>query len=128
MAGGGCDGARLRLNDASRADAPAEEVLDGRARLGDPVLLLRLLRRTGDLRWEGLVHEHVTGWARGKRILTCAAPIIHYGAFPELRVRRRKRERNLRLLERVCALEPDNVVGTRSGRIGSLAVDPNDPG
>ena len=25
-------------------------------------------------------------------------------------------------------LEQDNVVGTRSGRIGSLAVDPNDPG
>jgi tetratricopeptide (TPR) repeat protein len=107
---GGIDGALLELHDASRAGATPEEVLDGRARRGEPMLLARLLRRTGDLRWEGLVHEHVTGWARGKRIVASDVAIVHYGAIPEVRAQKRKRERNLGLLERVCAREPDNVV------------------
>ncbi len=53
----------LPLHDASRLDAPVDEVLSGRARLGPPQRLPRLLRRTDDLRYHGLVHECVADWA-----------------------------------------------------------------
>lgn len=98
----------LPLHDASRLDASPQDVVAGRARRADAVLLPRLLRRTADLRWEGVVHEQVTSWARGKRIATIAAPIVHFGAVPELRAARGKNERNLRLLEKRAELEPGN--------------------
>ena len=108
---GRLDCGKLPLHDASRSDASAEEVLSGAARQGPPLLLGRLLRRTPDLAWEGLVHEHVTTWAlKGRRIETVQAPILHYGAVPEVRERLGKSSRNRRLLERACQLEPDNAV------------------
>ncbi len=99
----------LPLHDASRLEAAPEDVVSGRARRGEPVLLPRVLRVTPDLRWEGVVHEQVTSWARGKRIATLAAPIVHLGAVPQLRAERGKSDRNLRLLERRAQLEPDNA-------------------
>lgn len=108
---GRIDAGNLPLHDASRSDATADEVLSGAARLSPPVLLTRLLRRTQDLRWEGLVHEHVTTWALAHpSIETVSAPILHYGAVPEVRERLGKSQRNLRLLQRACQLEPDNAV------------------
>lgn len=109
---GRLDGALLPLHNADRIDATAEEVLSGEARLGEPMLLARLYRRTEDLRWEGRVHEHVTAWAQAapRKIEPVDVPIVHYGAIPELRVQRGKAERNLRLLQQVAADEPDNVV------------------
>lgn len=98
----------LPLHDASTLEAGADEIVSGRARRGDPVHLPRLLRVSPDLRWEGVVHEQVTSWARGKRIANLAAPIVHYGAVPELRAARGKSDRNLRLLERRAELEPHN--------------------
>jgi len=110
VARGRLDGALLPFHNAARADAAPEEVLDGRARLGEPTLLARLFRRTPDLRWEGRVHEHVTAWARGRLIEAIDVPLVHYGAVPELRVRLGKGRRNLRLLERACEEHPDNAV------------------
>lgn len=102
---------RLPLINASAVDASADDVLSGRASLGPPVLLERVLRRTPDLRWEGVVHEHVTAWAaQGRRITTIDAPIIHLGAVPALREELGKSERNLRLLERAAHAEPRNAV------------------
>lgn len=99
----------LPLHDASALDASHEDVLSGRARRGEPVLLPRLLRHTSDLAWEGMVHEQVTAWAlRHRRIVQVDAPIVHYGAVPSLREARAKNERNLRLLERRAQLEPEN--------------------
>jgi len=101
----------LPLHDASRLDAKLDEVLSGRARRQDPQLLPRLLRRTPDLRWEGVVHEQVTDWARKHpRIVAVDAPIVHYGAVPELRAARAKSDRNLKLLEKRARLEPDNPI------------------
>jgi glycosyltransferase involved in cell wall biosynthesis len=101
----------LPLHDASRMDAKLDEVLSGRARRQDPQLLPRLLRRTPDLRWEGVVHEQVTDWARKHpRIVAVDAPIVHYGAVPELRAARAKSDRNLKLLEKRARLEPDNPI------------------
>lgn len=105
------DAARLPLINADREDATPQDVVDGRACAGVPVLLDRVFRRTADLRWEGVVHEHVTSWARrGRKIVTLDAPIVHYGAIPDVRARLGKSARNLRLLERAVADEPDNPV------------------
>ena len=99
----------LPLYNADRIDATAEEVLDGSARLSGPVLLGRLMRRTPDLRWEGIVHEHVTQWAlKNNRRKELDAPIVHYGAVPSVREEKRKDERNLRLLERRCKQDAGN--------------------
>lgn len=99
----------LPLHDAATLDASPEDIVAGRARRGDPVLLPRLLRRTPDLEWEGIVHEQVTSWAlRHRRIVEVRAPIVHYGAVPSLREARAKNERNLRLLERRVEREPKN--------------------
>ena len=99
----------LPLHDASSLDASHEDVLAGRARRGEPVLLPRLLRFTSDLAWEGMVHEQVTSWAlKHRRIVQIDAAIVHYGAVPSLREARAKNERNLRLLERRAQAEPEN--------------------
>ncbi len=98
----------LPLHDASTLEAAPEDVVSGRARRGEPILLPRLLRVTPDLGWEGVVHEQVTNWARGKRIAALDAPIVHLGAVPQLRAERGKSDRNLRLLERRAQLEPEN--------------------
>jgi tetratricopeptide (TPR) repeat protein len=102
----------LPLHHASRLDARPDEVLAGSARLIDPVLLPRLLRRAADLRWTGVVHEGVQDWlARpGRVVRTLDAPIVHYGAVPGWRAARHKHERNLRLLEARCRLEPESAV------------------
>lgn len=105
------DVGRLPLHNASAINAPAKDVLSGAASQGPPVLLERLLRHTPDLRWEGVVHEHVTRWAaQGRRFETLDAPIIHLGAVPELRKALGKSQRNLRLLERAAQQEPNNAV------------------
>jgi len=107
----GMDCGMLPLHDATRLDAPHEEVLSGAARIGDPVLLPRLLRRTEDLRWEGVVHESPRTWIMsrgGGAIAQVAAPIIHLGAVPTLREQRDKAERNRSLLERQVELTPDD--------------------
>ena len=101
----------LPLFNASRMDASIAEVLEGEAQLGEPVLLPRLFRRSLDLRWEGVVHENVATWLAGeKTIAMLEAPIVHYGATVEVRSARDKDRRNLRLLERRCALEPTDSV------------------
>ncbi len=100
----------LPLHSASRVDARDEEVLSGEARRGEAVLLPRLLRRTPDLFWDGVVHEHVAHWI-AKRVERCrgvAASIVHLGAVPSVREARAKSERNIQLLRRRAQLEPQN--------------------
>jgi glycosyltransferase involved in cell wall biosynthesis len=97
----------LPLHHASHAEAEPAAVLNGSARIGEPQLLPRLLRWTSDLRYEGIIHESVAGWARrGRKTLSVDAPIVHYGAVADRRAALAKAERNLRLLERRCAGEP----------------------
>ncbi|MEM1033228.1 MAG: glycosyltransferase family 2 protein [Myxococcota bacterium] len=104
------DAGMLRLHDASDLDAPASDVLAGRARLAEPMYLPRLLRRTPDLAFEGVVHESVRAWSarHGHRQRDVRGEIIHYGAVPALRRAREKGARNVRLLETRRRRQPDD--------------------
>lgn len=103
----------LPLFNSNRLDATPEEILDGRARDVEPVLLPRLLRHTPDLAWEGVVHESVAGWiTRGARtVRQLPAPILHLGSVPQVRQARSKSGRNLLLLRRRLAAEPAWIAG-----------------
>lgn len=102
----------LPLHNATTLEALPVDVVSGRERVGEPVLLPRLLRRTPDLRYRGAVHETVAAWlTAGKRKVTpVAAPLAHYGYVPEIREARDKNARNLRLLEKRCVDEPHDGV------------------
>ena len=109
--GAAFDCGMVRLHEASRLDAPPADVVGGRARLGPPTRLPRVLRHAPDLRYTGVVHESASDWlaARGMRLAELDADVIHLGAVPDVRARRGKRERNLSLLRRRCGLEPGNI-------------------
>jgi tetratricopeptide (TPR) repeat protein len=96
----------LRLHDARRIDAALTDVTAGRERLGAPTLVPRLMRRTADLEYRGIVHESVEAWLgrHGWRV-----GLIHLGAVPGRREVLGKRGRNVTLLERRCRLEPDSI-------------------
>jgi tetratricopeptide (TPR) repeat protein len=115
----------LRLHNASRCDAPAAEILAGRARMGEVYHVPRLLRHTPDLRYLGVIHEDVAEWlaARGMRLDIVEADILHLGGAPALRDSLGKRARNVALLEKRCRLEPGSIVP-----IGYLAMEHWDAG
>lgn len=110
QAGESFDAGMLRLHDAARLDATPADVLSGTARLAEPMYLPRLLRRTDDLAYEGVVHESVRAWSarHGHRQRDVEGDIIHLGAVPSHRLARDKGARNRRLLEKRLALEPDD--------------------
>lgn len=101
----------LRFHNASRTDAAAGEILSGAARAGAPYLLPRLMRRLPDLRFRGIVHENVNDWAaaHGNRWRALPVEVVHLGYVRELEGSLAKRDRNLALLRRRMALEPDDV-------------------
>ena len=102
----------LPLHNASTIDAAAADVLAGVARRGDPILLPRLLRRTADLAYRGVIHESIGHWLLdgGRATARIEAPIIHLGAVPDYRQERGKDARNLALLERRCEQDPADPV------------------
>jgi len=101
----------VRLHNASRAGATAEAILSGEERHGGPVLLPRLVRNAGQPTWRGAIHESVGEWlvARGGKRADLPVDVLHLGYVPSVLVSRNKRERNIGLLRRRCALEPDDV-------------------
>lgn len=130
---GGFECGLLPLHNATTLEAPAEAVLSGASRRGEPVLLPRFLLRTPDLAWQGIVHESLDAWILGgkRRLRRIEAPIVHYGQVPELRAARDKDARNLRLLEcRVAAAPGDAGARTylareyeRAGRTEAALVE-----
>ncbi len=100
----------LRLHDARTLEAPHKDIVSGHSRLGEPMYVPRLLRRTADLEFAGIVHESVRAWVvrHGNRAFEVRGDIVHYGAVPSVRQRKGKNDRNVALLEKRLALEPDN--------------------
>ena len=101
----------VRLHEASRLDAPVADVLSGAARLSEPQLLPRLLRRTDGLAFVRPIHESVLPWLRrrGMKVAGVDADVIHLGATKEVVEGRDKSARNIRMLEGRLASEPDDV-------------------
>ena len=108
----------LPLHHADGLDAAPLEVVRGERRHQEPTALARLFRRTPGLAWEGMIHESPSTWLAvpGRRVGLVRAQIVHYGNIPDIRESRRKADRNLRLLERACRINPDDI-----GRLTYLA-------
>jgi len=101
----------LPLVAASRLDASVEEVLQGSARLGESVQVMRLVRNVDTPRWEGPIHEHLGTWLahRSDRIALLECPIVHYGGIPSVRDATGRSARNLALLRRRCETHPEDL-------------------
>jgi tetratricopeptide (TPR) repeat protein len=101
----------LRFHNASRSDVGLDEVVGGAARAGESYSLPRLLRRLPDLRYHGSIHENVNEWAaaHGNRYQLLPADVVHLGYVGELQGSLAKRDRNLALLRRRMAQEPDDI-------------------
>ena len=101
----------LPMHEAARLDAPLAEVVSGKARRGEPNYLPRLLRRAGDLRFEGIIHESILSWLteRGMRVAFIDAPLVHLGAVRAIREERGKVARNIALLEKAALARPDDL-------------------
>ena len=104
---GTLDCGMMPLHNAAAIDATAAQILSGNQRLAEPTNLPRLLRRTKDLSWEGNVHESVGKWLlKGNRKSeTIDAHIIHLGYVDHIFEKRKKAERNLRLLKQRVKLD-----------------------
>ena len=107
------DCALLPLHNATALDADSADVVSGAARLGVPAWLPRLLRRSAELRYEGVIHESVLESLarRGMKITKLpGVDLVHLGAVPQLRRAKGKSDRNLTLLRKRCELEPRSVL------------------
>ncbi len=113
----------IRLHNATRLDASADDVISGKERLGEAMSLPRLLRRTNDLRYEGIVHESIARWLRdrGGRARFIDADIVHLGSIPELRRDRKKVSRNVDLLRKRAETEPTDFTAWSYLAFESLA-------
>ncbi|MBL8958109.1 MAG: glycosyltransferase [Myxococcaceae bacterium] len=102
----------LRLHDADTLDAAFADVVSGKARIASPIFLPRLLKKTADLEYRGIVHEGVTDWLMRQPagVSYLEADIVHLGNVPALRAGRGKSRRNIELLEKRCATEPDTMI------------------
>jgi len=98
----------VAIHNASDTQATPDAVLSGAARLGNPQLVPRLFRRTGDLAFQGVVHESVRGWLsrHGGATWDTGCAVVHYGAVPSVRTSKDKQARNVRLLEKRLRQEP----------------------
>jgi glycosyltransferase involved in cell wall biosynthesis len=101
----------LRLHDASRVDAPLEEVVAGRERQAEVQLVPRILRRAGGLTFVDAIHENVGPWLtrRGKKVAGVPADIVHLGATKQVVSAKSKTDRNIRLLRRRVERDPGDV-------------------
>jgi|GEM_PF-3363574 len=101
----------LPLHNATELEASFEDVVAGKSRIGEPVLLPRLLRMDSDLKWAGVVHESVGKWLEGDRkTQVVRANIVHFGAVNEVVESKNKDHRNRSLLQRRCMMSPDDFV------------------
>ncbi|MEZ0311069.1 MAG: glycosyltransferase [Myxococcota bacterium] len=106
------DLAVIPLHNAGSRNAIEGQVLSGVARMGEPIYLPRLFRRTDTTVYRGVIHESVAESVaeRKGKVTSLPIDIIHFGALDEMRVARNKDDRNLRLLRKRIIDEPTNIV------------------
>ncbi|MCA9617544.1 MAG: glycosyltransferase family 2 protein, partial [Myxococcales bacterium] len=112
MRDGGFDCGFLPLHNASSREASHAAVVAGEAAASEVLYLPRLLRKVGDLRYRGIIHESVGQWLKqrgSKPRFVEGADIVHYGYVREVSADKKKRDRNVALLEQACREHPEAV-------------------
>ncbi len=101
----------LPLHNAKHLDSNMEAVVRGEERLMEASYLPRLLRHVDNLRYTGIIHESVGQWLlRGHNAkLIEGVDIVHFGGVPDVRAQKAKAERNIQMLERYRAQQPDDI-------------------
>jgi hypothetical protein len=117
---GGFDVGLVRLHNAARLGLDPAAVIAGRGRIGEPIHLPRVLRAAARLEFTGAVHEGVGHAVEAGRATTrrLDLDLVHLGYVDELWRSRGKKGRNLALLRKRVALEPDDAVPA-----GYLAIE-----
>ena len=101
----------VRLHNAHTREAPAAEVVSGKARNGPAMVLPRVFRNADGLEWRGVIHESTGEWllrSKGRRVLL-DVDLVHLGYTPDMLRDRDKRRRNIALLRRRCELEAEDI-------------------
>lgn len=101
----------LPLHNADAVDCDLDAVARGEGRLTDVAYLPRLLRRTDDLGFTGIIHESVGNWLGTERVakVVPGIDIVHLGGIATVREQRNKSERNIKLLEAYVASHPNEL-------------------
>lgn len=109
---GDFDLAVIPLHNANARDALEAQVLGGHARMGEPIYLPRLFRRSEGMEYRGVIHESVAEWfaERKGKLTSLPVDIVHLGALKEVVTSRNKDDRNQRLLRKRIASDPTNIV------------------
>jgi glycosyltransferase involved in cell wall biosynthesis len=120
------DCAMVRIHDAVTLASTEAEVLSGKERMGDAHWVPRLVRRTRDIEYVGVIHENLGPWLtrRGSKIVAADLDIVHYGATRQLYVDRAKFERNVRLLQELAKNSPEDP--TPLGYLAAQYLENND--
>lgn len=88
------------LHQATSRDAPHEDVVEGRMRTGNPVLLPRVMTLKKEWEYKGNVHESPCNeFQKGAVFMLVPVHFVHHGAEIEWRDERQKNERNLELIQ-----------------------------
>ncbi len=104
----------LPLHNADGLDAPFEDVVAGRRRIGAQCLVPRLFPNHPELRYTRRVHETlVRGFTALRRLghgdaKLVSAPIVHFGEMPSLRRSEGRDRRNERLLRAALSDDPSD--------------------
>ncbi len=109
---GDFDLAVIPLHNATSRDAAEAQVLAGVARMGEPIHLPRLFRRSAGVEYRGVIHESVAEWfaERKGKLTSLPVDIVHLGALKEVVTARGKDDRNQRLLRKRIESDPTNIV------------------
>lgn len=107
----GFDLGMIRLHNATRRTASPEAVVGGPERIGQPIVLPRLVRNVDQPEWRGAIHESVGDWLlrrRGRRVLL-DVDVVHLGYLPSVAQARDKQARNIALLKKRLELAPEDI-------------------
>ncbi len=120
------DCAMVRIHDAVNLTSKEADILSGKERMGDSHRVPRLVRRTPDIQYVGVIHENLGPWLtrRGGAIVAVDLDIVHYGSTRQLYVDRAKFDRNVRLLTELAKNDPTDP--TALGYLAAQYLENND--
>ena len=102
----------VTLHNVKYRGAAEADVIAGPGRLDEALRLPRVIRKTPTTRFNGMIHETVSDWitATKGRIVDLDVHLTHLGVLPEVLAAKNKNARNIDLLRKQIASEPENVI------------------